>query len=156
MSGDTPIAIEFDLVLPVRFFWQIADAQRVHGLDEAGLGCRPQPNDKWYEKNFNMKFGKKKDTRHDRPEDSFLRALEIIAKLESPYYEPGPPPDFPLEMKSQEALFWNVCFTNIWLKGQTTLRKGLIPVLNGDAERISKVQQTIETKREKRQVVNGR
>ena len=45
---------------------------------------------------------------------------------------------FPLEMHPPKASFWNIWLGKVWRKGHETLRRGLIPVLSGDAEHISK------------------
>ena len=72
----------------------------------------------------------------DIKQDSLTRALELAASLESPAYDPGPLPPFPLELQPHEASFWNVGLVKAWTRGHETLRKGLIPVLQGDAESI--------------------
>jgi hypothetical protein len=74
---------------------------------------------------------------HDAQYDSVMRALQLAAGVEAPFYEPGPLPPFPLNMHNQyEIAFWNGFLARVWHRGHETLRKGLIPVLNGNAERI--------------------
>ena len=75
---------------------------------------------------------------HDIRTDSVMRALEMAVNLEASSYEPGPIPMFPLKMHPPEASFWNIWLGKVWRKGHETLRRGLIPVLSGDAEHISK------------------
>jgi len=73
---------------------------------------------------------------HDVRYDSVTRALELAAKLGPPQHDPGPLPPFPLDLRPAEQSFWNVGLAKVWRKGHETLRKGLIPVLSGDAEHI--------------------
>ncbi len=73
---------------------------------------------------------------HDIRYDSITRAFELAANLEVDPYDPGPLPSFPLPLQPYEASFWNVGLAKAWRKGHDTLRKGLVPVLRGDAEAI--------------------
>jgi hypothetical protein len=106
----------------------------------------PAPSEKCVEKLFGVKFGRsdrildsKKEYSQDRASSSYLRALELAAKLEAPFYDPGELPRFPLEMNSrEETSFWNNYLGKAWRWGHEALRKGLIPVLSGDAEGIVK------------------
>jgi hypothetical protein len=75
---------------------------------------------------------------HDLRVDSVMRALEMAANLEAPSYEPGPLPPFPLDLHPAERSFWNTGLAKAWRRGHETLRKGVIPVLDGDAEHISR------------------
>jgi hypothetical protein len=110
-----------------------------------------KPIEKWLTKELRVDkikaHGKDKAVEdYDIRGDSVMRALKMAANLESSSYEPGPLPAFPLEMNHHEASFWNGYLAKVWMRGHTTLRQGLIPVLNGDAERIPK--QVRECRRE--------
>jgi hypothetical protein len=75
---------------------------------------------------------------HDLRVDLVMRALKKAATLEAPSYEPGPLPPFPLDLHPAERSFWNTGLAKVWRRGHKTLRKGLITILNGDAEDISR------------------
>lgn len=100
----------------------------------------PLPSFEWIAKG--LKVDKIKSFRPHKQDDdeirtdSVLRAIELAKNLESPAYDPGPLPSFPLELRPVEASFWNVGLGRVWREGHETLRKGLIPVLEGEAERI--------------------
>ena len=99
-----------------------------------------QPSEGWLTKE--LKVDKIKAYRgyiqdeNDIRQDSITRAFELGADLLSDSYDPGPLPEFPLEMQPHEASLWNVGLAKVWKRGHETLRKGLIPVLQGDAENI--------------------
>ena len=99
-----------------------------------------QPSEGWLTKE--LKVDKIKAYRdyiqdeNDIRQDSITRAFELVADLLSNPYDPGLLPEFPLEMQPHEASLWNVGLAKVWKRGHETLRKGLIPVLQGDAENI--------------------
>jgi hypothetical protein len=99
------------------------------------------PTEKWLTKKLKVDNIKahnplREQEMHDIRYDSITRALELAGKLESPIYDPGPLPRFPLEMRPVEASFWNVALAKAWRNGHKTLRKGIIPVLENRSEAI--------------------
>ncbi len=59
-------------------------------------------------------------------------------------------------MNPHEASFWNGYLAKVWRKGHETLRKGLIPVLNGDAESVPKSVANYRDEERKKATVVGR
>jgi hypothetical protein len=98
------------------------------------------PTEKWLTKALKVDkikaYRPHEQEKHDIQYDSITRAYELARSLELRGFEPGPIPPFPLEMTPYESSFWEAGLGNVWRKGHDTLRRGLIPVLQGEAERI--------------------